>query len=355
MFATQFINDFSSLGSRLLSWSRGEVTLPLLDRAVDEAYRSNPFFTPYMQRNAIASIARCFLCREELERWLGNYREAIESENRGENLLKTGIIMAGNIPLVGFHDFLSALAAQCCCYIKLSSKDRRLLPVLAGMLVEMNHEWGERIRFLEREQMDLLHGMERLISTGSDATAGSVASEFSDVPSLIRGRRFSYAVVDDDSSEALKGLEEDIFLYYGLGCRNVSYLLVKSGADIGKVVSYLKNLAGEGNKRNNFILSSGISADRNYLDIYRRNKALYTMEGKCFIDGGFFLMVESDEVTHPLGVVGYRKISDDKEILDFERVFGEKIQKRITTFGMAQSPAVDDYADGADTMRFLLG
>lgn len=343
MFLNQFINDFSILGSRLSCLYRGSSSCPEWDCLMDEAYGSNPFFTKFMQQNAIKCILERFLNERELRRWLGNYDISPE-KNIGR--VKAGIIMAGNLPLVGFHDFLCVLATGADCYIKLSSKDPVLLPGIIGMLADINPFWQERIHIVNRNQMEIFHDMDALISTGSDFTAAAVADEYKEIPTLLRGKRFSFAVLESDSEKALNGLDRDIFLYYGLGCRSISYLLLMRNVSINRVAGYLMG--------SEWVKESGVAGDANYKEIYRRNRALYGMEKREYIDGGFFIISRTEDVEVPVGIVGYEYIDSENDICRFENKFRGNIQKKFRTFGIAQVPAIDDYADGIDTMRFLL-
>ncbi len=346
MFGNDFIYSFSQLGERLLGWLGGSLNEPVLDNAIVLSYSDNPFFTPYMQRRAVETIARTFLVRGELERWKGNYVVTAEGyagkETGSGNCI--GIIMAGNIPLVGFHDFLCVMASGNNAVIKLSSKDKYLLPALAGILCGIDAGWEGKIEFTGnmREYINMYPDkICALISTGSDTTRAAVAEEFAGLPMLLRGRRFSFAVLSGkESVKELEALAEDVFLYYGLGCRSVNYLFVPEGYDFGKLI-------------NCFSVMRELAGTTCYMNIYRRNRAVFLMEGEEFIDGGFFLINKASGVHPPVTVIGYAEYDSGSDILAFEEANRGNIQKKYRTFGLAQAPLIDEYADGIDVMRFI--
>lgn len=346
MFINQFIQDFSTLGQYLVKWLDGDTADPALDGALDQAYRINPFFTPYMQRHAIRVIAETFLSKQILENWLKRYFLTGCSPSGFDKVL--GIIMAGNIPLVGFHDFLCGLACGRKLRIKLSSKDQILLPLLFDKLCRINPFWSDKVIFLNppgqgdqklSRWIQDMQGVSALISTGSDQTAVQISEKFHGIPSLIRGRRFSFAVIKEGSN--LEGLPEDVFLYFGLGCRNINYFLIPEKYDLCNLVEFLQK-------------GRTLVAETCYMDIYKRNRAILMMEGVEFTDGEFFLLQPTEEQALPMGVLGYIRYQSESDITAFETEKIETIQKKYCTFGQAQAPAIDEYADGVDTMEFIL-
>lgn len=347
MFSKEFIDSFSRLGERLLNWQGGATHEPVLEEAIVLAHSNNPFFTPFMQRHALETIARTFLERKELERWRGNYvvTGTPPEPEPAEAGAYVGVIMAGNLPLVGFHDFLCILAGGAGAVVKLSSKDKNLLPALFRMLVEINPLWRGRVVFTEnigeymRQYPDTLAA---LISTGSDVTREAVARQFVGIPMLLRGRRFSFAVLSGkENEEELEILAEDVFLYFGMGCRSVNYLWVPRGYDFTKLCAAFSKMRT--------LLGSDC-----YMNNYKRMRAMLILEGKTVVDGGFFLLLQTPDVYPPVAVTGYAEYDSETDILLFENQNREYIQKKYRTFGLAQTPAVDEYADEMDTMAFLL-
>lgn len=343
MFDREFTDNFSCLGKALSAWLEGKAHEPVLDKAIALSHSDNPFFTVYMQRYALETLARTFLVKEELERWLGNYVVTGRRAEAGK-AGNIGIIMAGNIPLVGFHDFLCVLASGNRAVVKLSSKDKYLLPALWEILCRINPVWREKVAFtkdMEAYVNACPDTLSALIATGSDTTREAVAGKFAGLPLLLRGRRFSFAVLSGKETETeLQALAGDLFLYYGLGCRNVNYLWVPRGYDPGHLVEKFAGMRT--------VLASGC-----YMNIYKRQRAVFTMEGETFTDGGFFLLKKTDDVYPPISVVGYAEYDSESDILEFEEKNREHIQKKYRTFGMAQAPPIDEYADGVDVMEFI--
>lgn len=343
MFNREFTDNFTRLGKAVSAWLEGKAHEPVLDKAIALSYSDNPFFTVYMQRYAIETVARTFLVKEELERWKGNYVVTGRRAAAGD-AQNIGIIMAGNIPLVGFHDFLCVLASGHRAVVKLSSKDKYLLPAVWEILCRINPVWRGKVAFtkdMEAYVNEYPDTLSALIATGSDTTRAAVAGKFAGLPLLVRGRRFSFAVLSGKETEPqLQALAKDLFLYYGLGCRNINYLWVPRGYDSRCLVEKLSGMRT--------VLASGC-----YMNIYKRQRAVFTMEGEKFTDGGFFLLKKTDDVYPPISVIGYAEYDSESDILAFEEENSGHIQKKYRTFGLAQAPLIDEYADGVDVMEFI--
>lgn len=347
MFHDEFIRDFATLGLHLRGWADGTVSDAVLTAAAEEARRENPFFTPYMQRHAVRALADAFLEEKQLTRWLRRYfpagaalpePERFRPSRADGSVATVGIIMAGNIPLVGFHDLLCVLACGRKAVVKMSSKDNRLLPAVLAALGRIRAHWCGQVEFAERVPLTV----DALIATGSGETAEKVKRAYAGVPMLVRGRRFSYAVLTGkETPEQLRALGEDVFLYFGLGCRSVSYLLLPEGYDPAVLT--------EG-----FAPMRTLVSEDCYRNIYKRNRSMLMLEGEPFADGGFFILRQTPEVFVPAGVLGYRTYRSAGDILEFGRKNSARIQKKYCTFGQAQTPAVDEYADGTDTVEFIL-
>jgi len=338
MYNKVFTDDFSALGAQLtemLSDMSGESSLKSV---IELSYRENSLFTPNMQIYAILSICREFLEKRVIEKWLSPYGHKIEE--REKTVL---IVMAGNIPMVGFHDLFSTLACGYKAEVKLSSKDRHMIPYLCGLLSDSNPYWRERIFFTETlpEHADIV------IASGSDITSNYLKSKYSSSHAVIRGSRYSVALLrGNESLNDLEALAKDLFLYYGLGCRSVSSLLVPAGYDFTLL------LEASGSMR-----SEVVSDD--YISSYKYQKALCTMSSTGFIDGGFFIMVKSGSVPPPFGVINIQEYDGLEEVSSFFKEYLDKLQcvvnyKEGVSFGNAQNPAIDQYADGVNTLDFLL-
>ena len=316
------------MGRRIAGWLEGTAVWPELDEAVELSARDNVFFTPYMQRRALEAIAAEFLNEGGLGKWLEKYPEC------GDGSRVCGVVAAGNIPAVAFQDVLSVLAAGWRPVVKLSSKDRYLLPVL----------------FPEVEFCGSVEGwqVDALITMGGDAAAEYFRSHFPGAPKLIRASRFSLAVLDgDESRAALEALAEDMLLYYGLGCRSVTWLLVPEGYEMRPLMAAAEDFAVR-------------CLGRPAVDNHRRNKAVLTLAGEAFLDSGtvIFRPLAGDTPYDPglhVGEVWYSRYRVQADVDKFIRLNEDRIQKIIRNFGYAQRPALDDWPDGVDVVGFLGG
>ena len=316
------------MGRRITGWLEGTAVWPELDEAVELSARDNVFFTPYMQRRALEAIAAEFLNEGGLGKWLEKYPEC------GDASRVCGVVAAGNIPAVAFQDVLSVLAAGWRPVVKLSSKDRYLLPVL----------------FPEVEFCGSVSGWhaDALITMGGDAAAEYFRKNFPEVPKLIRASRFSLAVLEGgESGAALEALAEDMLLYYGLGCRSVTWLLVPEGYEMRPLMAAAEDFAVR-------------CLGRPAVDNHRRNKAVLTLAGEAFLDSGtvIFRPLAGDtpyDLGLHVGEVWYSRYRVQADVDKFIRLNEDRIQKIIRNFGYAQRPALDDWPDGVDVVGFLGG
>jgi len=280
------------------------------------------------------------LTQENLDNWLNPY-------NLKDLQPKTvGLILAGNIPLVGFHDFISVLMAGHNVLVKLSSNDEHLLPFLAKYLVAVEPKLAERITFT-KEKME---GFDAVIATGSNNTARYFEYYFKDKPSIIRKNRNSVAVLTGhETTEELNALGEDIFRYFGLGCRNVSKLFVPAGYDFTKFFEAI------------FSYGDIIHYEK-YANNYDYNKAVFLMSNFKLLDNGFLTIKEDASYASPISSVFYEFYDDIaaiKEKLAADRdqiqcIVARGIFEDAISFGKTQKPELSDYADNVDTISFLI-
>ena len=294
----------------------------------------NPWFTEDNVRKSIAGIVT-MLQQAEIENWMNLYQF---SEKSTKNV---GVIMAGNIPLVGFHDFLCVLISGNTIKAKLSSEDNLLLPFISKILIHLEERFAQRIEFVQQ-----LKEYDAVIATGSDNSGRYFESYFSHVPHIIRKNRTSVAVISgNETEEELSSFAEDVFLYFGKGCRNVTKILVPQGYDLDNLFKA-------------FYPYKEIVNHNKYANNYDYNKAIYMMNQIELIENGFLLLKEDDALHSPLSVLNYHYYKDEKEANEYLQLHKEKIQCVVGTkfvpFGKAQSPSISDYADGVDTMQFLL-
>jgi len=339
MNLTERIASFSSFGEILreaLSGKPGRYTSQL-EQLIESQHIRNPWFTPENVRMAFSSIAEV-LTLENLKKWTDSY-PGLQYESKA---VRIAVIMAGNIPLVGFHDFLSVLITGNKIIAKTSSKDPDLIVFVRDILCDIDPEFSEMIEFTERP----LAGFDAVIATGSDNTSRYFGQYFGKYPNIIRRNRNSIAILEgNETGDELEALGKDIFSYFGLGCRNVSKLFVPEMYDFsGLIASWAKY--------------SGIVRHQKYANNYDFNKAVFLVNKNKFIDTGFVLIRESTELSSPVAVLFYEYFRSYDQLKKMTEELKNRIQcvtgKNHLPFGTAQSPALWDYADGTDTLEFLL-
>jgi Acyl-CoA reductase (LuxC) len=298
----------------------------------------NGWFTPEQVYFSIEQWAEA-LTEENVDNWLSNY-------NLDNVTPKTvALILAGNIPLVGFHDFLSVLVSGHKALVKLSSNDKYLLPFLAKYLIAVEPKLADRITFTGGK----LEGFDAVIATGSNNTARYFEYYFKSVPNIIRKNRNSVAVLTGkESHEELVALGEDIFRYFGLGCRNVSKLFVPEGYDFTKFFEAM------------FIQKDVIYYEK-YANNYDYNKAVFLMSNFKLLDNEFLTIKEDASYASPISSVFYEYYNSIEGITARLNAEHEQIQcivgnsdvKNSIPFGQTQKTGLLDYADNVDTISFL--
>lgn len=300
--------------------------------AKDRAVQANAWFTPAHIGMAVKNIVSGFLQEDKLTEWTHSYTLSAVPKT-------VGITMAGNIPLVGFHDFLAGYLSGHTIKIKYSSKDQVLLPHLIKVL----SQWDDGIKEQVQGAENLKH-CDAYIATGSNNSARYFEQYFARFPHIIRKNRTSVAILDGtETKEELRALADDIFLYFGLGCRNVTQVCVPEEYNFQLLFDAFepyKDYINHNKYRNNYDY---------YLAIYLLNKVPY-------ITNDSMLFVENSFPFSAVSVLHYRYYTD-KSVL-FEELKGSTdlqciVGKGFTPFGSAQVPSLTDYADGVDTMQFL--
>lgn len=280
------------------------------------------------------------LSREDLDRWLSRYQISPATSK------KVAVVMAGNIPLVGFHDFMSVLLCGHSVLVKQSSNDRHLLPYLAKYLEHVEPSFKGKITFTEQK----LESFDAVIATGSDNTSRYFEYYFGNKPNIIRKNRNSVAVLTGKETEAqLAALGEDVFRYFGLGCRNVSKLFVPENYDFDpffKAIYPFKDILDV----------------QKYTNNYDYNKAVYLMSLFKLKENGFLMLKEDKNYASPIATLFYETYTDTEKLRKKLEEDSEKIQCVVASgfsgkevpFGKTQKPELWDYADGVDTVEFLL-
>ncbi|MBC6609562.1 acyl-CoA reductase [Hymenobacter sp. BT507] len=324
---------FVALGQRLQNLSEDE-----LASLGARARNQNNWFTPTNVAYAIQGIAE-LLAEEPLRQWAGRYPAEPEQPRQ------IGVVMAGNIPLVGFHDLLCVLLSGHVLLAKPSADDTVLMTWIATELVKIEPRFEEMIRFVPR-----LNAADAFIATGSDNTGRYFEYYFGKKPNLIRRNRTSLAILTGRESEHDLGLlGEDIFRYYGLGCRNVSKLYVPVGFSFPTLLDALQPW-------------HHILDHHKYQNNYDYNKSILLVNGVPHYDNGFLLLTESPQLVSPISVVHYEGYQHEVDLVERLTTVADQTQCLVSAggqypgsfaFGRAQHPQVWDYADGIDTMKFL--
>ncbi len=254
---------------------------------------------------------------------------------------RVGLILAGNIPLVGFHDFISVFLSGNISVIKMSSDDKHLFPAILKTMALFDETIWEWVELSEAPMKDF----DAVIATGSDNSARYFESYFGKHPNIIRKNRSSIAVLDGTESEdELFQLGNDIFDFFGLGCRNVSQIWIPEDFVLDRFFEAIFD-------------HNEIVNHNKYANNYDYNKAVFLMNLEQILDNGFVILKESKDLHSPLAVVHYVRYKDRSEVDKFIEEKEDQIQlivgKGYEKFGNAQCPKIDDYADGVDTLKFL--
>jgi hypothetical protein len=316
-----------------------------LDAAIRESYLENRWFTEDNTRQALAAIADAFLDRDKLEAWAAHY--PVGTTPHPDKTI--GLVMAGNIPLVGFHDWLCVFVAGQRAKIKLSDKDKRLLPLLIKKMGEWAPESWEYTEFVAGN--DALRGFDAVIATGSNNTARYFEQYFGKYPHIIRRNRNAVAVLSGTETMAeLYALGRDIFTYFGLGCRNVSKIYIPHGYHFDTLLEALHEYRD-------------IVLHDKYKNNFDYNLTLLVLNQVRYHNNGCLLLTENTALPSRIALVHYEYYDD---LADIDRLLAEKrdeIQCVVShihlrdfqslPFGQSQQPGLSDYPDGVDVMAFL--
>jgi len=342
----RFLSQFKQTGiQKKKDIPNNDLFFDALNMLIDRAKEQNPWFTKENILHALEAWADA-LQPEKIDQWFE--QEQIKETKNPKNV---GIIMAGNIPLVGFHDFLSVLASGHHLKAKLSQNDKYLLPLLAKYLISLNPEYKKQIEFVDGQLKDI----DAVIATGSDNTARYFDYYFGKYPHIIRKNRNSVAVLTGkETDEELSKLADDIMRYFGLGCRNVSKIFVPKDYNFNPLFKALlkyKNLINYAKYANN----------------YDYNKAVYIMSvdkdiRDSLLDNDLVLLKKDSGYSSPIGTLFYEHYDSSRDVKKIIEHDKDKIQavvskipdiKNAIPFGSTQTPQLWDYADGVNTIQFL--
>lgn len=334
MSTNNTISDFVSLGMAISEKiiTNNELLL--------KAYYHNRWFTVDNIILSLKAISENYLNENKLKTWLKNYNISIQQPKR------IGIVMAGNLPLVGFHDLLCVLASGNIAVVKMSSKDKILLPEIASQLIAIQPNYKDKIIFA-----DTLKNIDAVIATGGNNSARYFDYYFGKYPNIIRKNRNSIAILaGNETHEQLIKLGNDAFQYFGLGCRNVSMVFFPEGYDITKLLSVwegkFNHLMDETTYRNN----------------YDYNRTLLLMNKIQHHASDYVMLIPDATIATPVSVLHYQFYNNIQEVKSFISQNNESIQCVVAEnenlnalpFGSSQQPELWDYADNIDTMSFLI-
>ena len=333
------IKIFASLGEKLTSYLKNGFPAEFTE-VITKSSQYNTWFTEDNIKFSLNAISK-LLTSENLVKWVSSY------EFKNNEQKKVAVVMAGNIPLVGFHDFLSVLISGNIFIGKLSSQDKFLLPAIADELIKLEPSFKNFISFTEERLSDF----DTVIATGSDNSSRYFEYYFEKYPHIIRSNRNSIAILTgNESVEDLELLSDDIFMYFGLGCRNVTKIFIPENYDLP---SFIEILSKSSNK---------LAFHNKYLNNYEYNKSIFLINQVKHLDSGFCLLKEDASIPSPIAVLHYEYYKNIDDVLKIISKNRDKIQclvsKTIYTdytvpFGKSQQPELWDYSDGVDTLKFL--
>ncbi len=331
----QRIQVFAQLGRELnegltvegsLHWDR-------IKNGTSKAYAKNGWFEPEQVELSLREIVR-WLDEQSLRAWVAEY------EVEEENPKTIGVIAAGNIPVVAFHDLLSVLISGHKLLIKCSSDDDVLIPMLMDMLIDIEPGITEAIQLAD----GMMKEADAFIGTGSDNTSRYFEYYFKGRPNIIRKNRHAIAILNGHETEdELKNLGHDVFQYYGLGCRNVTKLFLPKGYDLNRIFRALFEW-------------KHVLENNKYKNNYEYYRTIYLLNKEELLDNGFLILRKAKEIASSIGVLHYEFYEDIEDVISNLRD-NSCIQCLVGSggleFGTAQQPSISDYADGVDTMAFL--
>ncbi len=309
------------------------------NKNIISAYQYNNWFT---KDNILLSLKNWSneLTSKNLSSWIYKYRTK-DCSNK-----TVAIIMAGNLPLVGFHDFICATLLNYNCLIKLSSDDKVLMPLIVDFIDFILPGHKNKIDFTDQP----LNNFDGVIATGSNTSFKYFEYYFKNYPKLLRKNRHSIAILDgNETKKDLIGLAEDIFNYFGMGCRSVSKIFVPNNYNFDLLFGAVYKFRD-------------IINHNRYANNYDYNKTVYLMSEQKFIENGFFMLKEDKKLGSPIACLFYEKYNSHTEIEKYIELKKNSLQCIVSninipntiSFGESQKPKIDDYADNVNTLNFLL-
>jgi len=301
----------------------------------NKAYLENRWFTPEFTELSINNVVQNYLQPDQLEQLITQYQ--LPEKNNASK--KIGIVMAGNIPLVGFHDLLCVFLTGHCAMVKTSSKDQVLIQHLVKKLVDWNEQVEQIIVISE-----MLRNCDAYIATGSNNSSRYFEYYFGRYPSIIRKNRTSVAILTGKEKRyELDKLADDVYQYFGLGCRNVTKIFVPKNYDFAPLLNAFKKY-------------DHLADHHKYKNNYDYNLAILILNNQYYMSNESIILVENESPFSPIAQLHYQYYSNENEVrtsIKDDRNIQCIVSKKDIGFGGAQSPQVCDYADGIDTIAFL--
>lgn len=305
-------------------------------QAKEKASRENGWFIPEFIELSTDNIVSSFLQKNKLDDWCKTY--SVPNENAAPK--NVGIVMAGNIPVVGFHDLLCVFITGHIACVKLSSKDQVLLKHMVEVMASWNDEINRLIIFSE-----MLKGCDAYIATGSNNSAGHFEYYFGKYQHIIRRNRTSVAILTGkETTDELEKLADDVYLYFGLGCRNVTKIFVPQNYDFVKLLTVFKKY-------------NYLADHHKYKNNYDYNLAILLLNKRAYMSNESILLAEEPSVFSPISQLNYEYYDNETDLaesLKQDDALQCIVGKNFIPFGQAQNPSLNDFADGVNTMRFLL-
>lgn len=329
------MNIFDRISALVDLGSYLQQDMPELQEVTHKAFIHNSWFTPNNIQLSIKNIVQNFLSREKLENWISNYDF---SESKSAKII--AIVAAGNIPLVAFHDILCVLISGNKLQLKLSEKDNVLLPFILQKLIAINSAFKEAIQIVTR-----LENFDAIIATGSNNTANYFEYYFGKYKNIIRKNRNSIAILDGtENLSDLKNLGNDVFDYFGLGCRNVSKIFVPASYDLMQLKAGFESF-------------HSVMQHTQYMNNLDYQRTLYLMNQIPMLDIDFINIVENKSLYSPLACLHYEFYNSNDDVINY--IIDEKdnlqciVGKEYLPFGKSQQPSLTDYADNIDVLNFV--
>jgi Acyl-CoA reductase (LuxC) len=322
------IESFVALGKNLsdntTEWQQAKQT----------AEYKNGWFTQDFIELASSNIIRYFLQEDILQSFAKQYNTTEDYSSK-----TVGLVMAGNIPMVGFHDMLCVLISGHHVLIKLSSKDEVLLTYIIDFLKQYHTDWNDKIGVSE-----MLKNCDAYIATGSNNASLAFTYYFAKWPNIIRKNRTSVAIITGQETEKeLQQLADDVHLYFGLGCRNVTKIYVPNEYNFEKMIAAFAGYQAQSNHHK-------------YKNNYDYNLALYLLNNQYYMTNGAVLLIENTTLFSPISTLHYEYYADI-QMVENNLIKNQEVQcivgQHFTPFGQSQQPSITDFADGVDTMEFL--